>query len=97
MNKTKYKTESIFSGGFEPVERVIVQHETKISVKIKGNWYRKETNYNRYFNTFEDAKFFMVDDTKKYLGKAEQAVVAIEKELLTVQNMTMKNSLIGIL
>ena len=97
MSKVKYKTKTRFSGGFEPVERVIVQHETKISIKIKGHWYRKETNYNRYFDTFDDAKIFMVDDTKKHLGKAEQAVVVIEKGLLTVQNMTMKNSLIGIL
>ena len=96
MNKVKYRT-NIYFNRFHSIEKILIEKETKISVQIKGHWYRKKTNYNRHFDTFEDAKIFMIDDTKKRLGKAEQVVVDRKKELLTVQNMTIKNSLIDTL
>ena len=43
------------------VEKVEIEKETESSVWIKGRREAKETQYHAFFNTFQEAKDFLID------------------------------------
>lgn len=73
MSKTMYKTTI-----FDEIVKVVVERETKASVWIKevagANQYRKRCDSWNFFDTFEEAKCYLID-------KYEKAIAQLENQL----------------
>ena len=70
---TKYKA---YHCSRPEVKRVEVEKETESSVWIKGRREAKETQYSAFFDTFQEAKDFLIDVFEK---KAKTVRLQLER------------------
>jgi len=79
----KYKT-----GGYnELIQKITIDRETETSVFFKGRIERKITNYHCYFDTFDEAKNYLIKEKEKEIEWAQIVLDRGKKELLEINNL----------
>ena len=76
---TKYQTNSI--GMCDPIRAVEVERETEASVWVNGRRCAKRADYHNYFDTWEEAKAFLVEEAERALTGAHRRLDAARSEL----------------
>ena len=75
----KHKTTGL--GWKNLIEKAEVERETESSVWIGGRRSAKISSYECYFDTFGEAKSYLLDMARKHLERANGRVSYAEKEL----------------
>lgn len=78
MSKTFYRTGA---WGKEPIEPVVVDRETEQCVYINGSRQNKRSGYTNYFNTFAEAKDYLVAKRRRECESAERSLEHAKKAL----------------
>ncbi len=82
---TKYKVNTI---NLNEIKMVEVERETEKTVYFKNKIAeRKETNWQWYFDIFEDARMKLVELLTKKLDNNKKAIEVAEKNIRNVSNM----------
>lgn len=77
------------TGGYGKViiKEVEVEKETACFVWIKGHRNKKDTNYMKYFDTWDEAKLHLVSKANKRLEGLNHQVIQAEIELKSKQSL----------
>ena len=82
--KTMYRFNKYLYGNKKIIETVSVTKETAHFVTLEG--YRSRFSKNgEFFNSFEEAKAFVVDLKKRKLEWARGEVLCLERELASIE------------
>ena len=77
---------------FNEIKKVKVVKETKDFIWVQGRVKeRKFGCYRSYYDTFAEAKLFLLNRAEKKLEDAHRIVAEAQKELRKVRNLTEKN------
>ena len=81
--KTKYKAML----HLKKIKKVEVERETNASVWINGSREYKQNRLVSYFDTFEDAKKWMIDSKKAYIKQVENTLEGIKETIKEIENI----------
>lgn len=76
--------------GYE-IESILVEKETEHSVWINGDRSSKRSSYSNYFNSFQEAKDFLLEDASGQVKKAQLSLKNALSKRDTVLNMRPNN------
>jgi len=80
----KYRTGGYISTTIDAVE---IERETVLSVWVKGNRYKKFSDYDKYFDTFEEAKKYLIDKETSHLFNLRHSVKNSEDRLAEIKEL----------
>ena len=69
------------------IKEVDVEKETASSVWINGQRFSKETKYQIYHDSFDDAKNYLLNQSNKDIATKKHQLAMAEKKLLTIKNL----------
>lgn len=72
---------------FDCIEQVEVERESENSVWIDGRRSSKMTSYECYFDTFEQAKDYLISELLKDIRSAQTRVARLTERLERVQRL----------
>lgn len=72
----------------EGIQKVVAERANENSVWIKGNRHAKVSSHNRYFETFDEAKQYLILKSQLLIESHKRS---IERELSTIQKFTGMN------
>lgn len=78
---TRYLTTSYWND----IRTVEVERETEKCVWVKGRRQHRRSRYDNYFDTYDQARQFLIDEAQTRLAQAEQKVAQRRALLETVQ------------
>lgn len=81
--KTKYKAML----HLKRIEKVQVERETHASVWINGNRTDKKNKVISYFDTFDEAKDWMIHSKKAYMKQVENTLEGIKETIKEIENI----------
>ena len=81
--KTKYKAMLHLKN----IEKVKIERETNASVWINGNREEKKNKVISYFDTFEDAKKWMIHSKKEKIKQVEKTLEWIKETIKEIENI----------
>ena len=80
----KYKT-----GGWQvKIKEVEVDKETEKCVWIRGRRNSKLSSYESYFDSFSDAKVFLINRKERRISKLQSSLDIVKKELAEIVDLT---------
>tara|TARA_R110000803_G_scaffold208016_1_gene276362 strand:- start:98 stop:349 length:252 start_codon:yes stop_codon:yes gene_type:complete len=72
----------------ELIKEVETERETDSSVWINGNRFAKDSKYEKYHNTFKEAKAFLLKGAMSSIRATRKQLEQEEKRFETIQNLT---------
>lgn len=69
------------------ISKVKVERETAKSVWINGDRYEKTGETITFFDTFEDAKNWMIDSKKAHIRRIEKTLQGIQMEIEEIKSL----------
>lgn len=70
MSLVKYF--ATMTGAFGPIRKVVVDRETPKCIWVDGRRQGKESGFGRYFDSFEEAKNYLLDKADQDLARARR-------------------------
>jgi hypothetical protein len=64
-----------------PILEIEIERETASSIWINGSRELKITQYRKYFDTFEDAKKYLINKTKSTILNANNSIERYKKSI----------------
>ena len=81
--KTKYKAML----HLKKIKKVEVERETNASVWINGSREDKKNRLVSYFDTFDEAKDWMIHSKKAYMKQVENTLEGIKETIKEIENI----------
>ena len=75
------------SWGSKSIEKVEIEKETNKSYWMKGRRYQKHTNYEKIFETYAEAKGFLIEKQREKIDAKKSQLEYLENELETIKNL----------
>ncbi len=70
---------------WQEIKKVEIERETEASVWVKGSKRAKSTSWERYHDTYEDARRHVINEAEKEVATARRELETAERKLATAK------------